>query len=176
MKTNNAMSKPLSMLVFIVATFLLVSGCKKDDEPEGIDLEMYNMARMTDGFTWYKNSPDLLDRSNGSGHSQPFLRTRYNTIAAAMLDSAGKVSTGAEFPEGSLVVKELYENSSTLYRYAILFKKAEDPYADDNGWVWGYIDADGSVAEPASKKGTSCINCHSQEGQIDYMLMNKYFP
>ena len=93
-----------------------------------------------------------------------------------MLDSAGKVSTGAIFEDGSLVVKELYENSTTLYRYAILYKKAGDPNADANGWVWGYIDADGAVAVPASEKGASCIGCHSQDGNIDYMLMNKFFP
>jgi len=42
--------------------------------------------------------------------------------------------------------------------------------------VWAYVDADGVVAEPASKKGASCISCHTQTDNIDYMLMNKYFP
>jgi hypothetical protein len=36
--------------------------------------------------------------------------------------------------------------------------------------------ADGSAVEPASNKGSSCINCHLQADKIDYMLMNKFFP
>ena len=44
------------------------------------------------------------------------------------------------------------------------------------GWVWGYINADESIAAPASEKGSQCISCHSQSDNIDYMLMNKYFP
>lgn len=46
-----------------------------------------------------------------------------------------------------LIVKELYENSSELSRYAILLKKSDSPFADDKGWVWGYINANGKVAE-----------------------------
>ena len=73
-------------------------------------------------------------------------------------------------------VKELNDNSTTLGRYAILYKKSGSADADAKGWVWGYINADGGVAETASKKGSSCTSCHSQADNIDYMLMNKYFP
>ena len=153
-----------------------LSSCKKEDEPKGTDLELYEMAKVTEGFTWYMLSDGLLDKSAGSGHNYPFLRTRYNTEAATQLDPDGKIKPGASFPEGSLVVKELYNDGSTLGRYAILYKDSGNADADANGWVWGYIDANGSVAEPASKKGTSCIGCHTQDGGIDYMLMNKFFP
>ncbi len=73
-------------------------------------------------------------------------------------------------------MKELYENSTNVTRYAILYKKSDSPSADTKGWVWGYIDANGKVAEPASNKGKACISCHNQSDNIDYMLMNKYFP
>ena len=171
------MKKIASLItVFVILIGIALTSCKKDDEPEGIDKEMYDMARVTDGFTWYKNSSDLLDKSTGSGHTTPFLRTRYNTTAAEQLDAEGKVKDGAVFTDGSLVVKELVNSTSDIERYAILYKKSGDPNADANGWVWGYIDADGSVAVPAAEKGSACIGCHSQEGNIDYMLMNKFFP
>ncbi|MBN2172514.1 MAG: cytochrome P460 family protein [Bacteroidales bacterium] len=166
----------LSLLVTLLFIIIILYSCKKDDEIEAIDKELYNMASATDGFTWFKFSSALLDKSSGSGHPQPYLRVMYNTVAATQLDSVGKIITGAAFAEGSLVVKELYENSTTLGRYAVLYKKVNDPNADVNGWVWGYINADGSVAESGTKKGSSCINCHSQADNIDYMLMNKYFP
>ena len=134
------------------------------------------MAVETSGFTWYKNSEDQLLKSNGSGHPQPFLRTRYNAIAAMQLDSAGRIISGAQFADGSLVVKELIESNSTVSRYAILYKQTGHADADANGWVWGYVNADGTVAASASQKGSGCIGCHSQANNIDYMLMNIYFP
>jgi len=173
------MRKKLKTII-ILTTFLVgvwtINSCKKEEEATGTDKELYEMAKTTSGFTWFKNSSSLLNKSSGSGHPQPFLRTRYNSIASAKLDSTGKIMTGATFPEGSLIVKELYDNSTTLGRYAILYKKAGSADADSKGWVWGYINSDGSVAEAASKKGSSCISCHSQADNIDYMLMNKYFP
>lgn len=152
----------------------LFNSCKKIKKDT--DKELFEMAKETSGFTWYKNSSTLLNRSSGSGHPQAYLRTKFNSIAAAKLDSSGKIQVGVTFPEGSLIVKELYENTSTLSQYAILYKKSESSDADAKGWVWGYIGSEGKVVEPASNKGSSCISCHSQIDNIDYMLMNKYFP
>jgi hypothetical protein len=167
--------KPHVKMLAIVP-FIIFSSCvKKDKTPNETDAKLFNMAEKTSGFTWFKNSSDYLDKSSGSGHSYPFLKTRYNAIAAAMLDSNGRIMEGVNFPEGSLIVKELYNSDKKLERYALLYKDGSSPDADDNAWVWGYINADKTVAVPASKQGTSCISCHAQENNIDYMLMNKYF-
>lgn len=133
------------------------------------------MAQSSEGFTWFKNSEALLDKSSGSGHPQAFLRTRYNSIAAQQLGEDGRILPDAVFAEGALIVKELYENSSTLSRYAVLYKSSGNEDADVNGWVWGYINADGNVAVSASEKGAACSGCHSQSESIDNMLMNKFF-
>lgn len=159
-----------------ILIILALVSCKKDQMATGTDKELFDMAVSGTGFTWYKNSSSLLNRSSASGHSQPFLRTRYNSVAAARLDQAGKVINGTVFPEGSLIVKELWESSTSLERYAILYKQSTHPDSDDKGWVWGYINSDGTVAESASKKGSSCSSCHSQSGNIDNILMNIYFP
>ena len=173
------MKNKLKILLILSAIFLgsgLINSCKKEKQTSGTDKELYDMARSANGFTWYKNSNTLLSKSPGSGHPQPFLKTRYNSIAATQLDSTGKIVINATFPEGSLIVKELFKNSNTLDRYAILYKQSGSADADSKGWIWGYIDSDGDVAEPASDKGSSCNSCHSQTDNIDYMLMNKYFP
>jgi hypothetical protein len=161
----------------LIALFLLVIfSCKKRLEPAiGIDKEMFLMAIQSSDFTWYKNDPTYLGRSSGSGHSYSMLRTRYNAIAAAMLDSNGKVKEGASFPEGSFIVKEL-SNDNTPGRYAMLLKRAAAAEADEKGWVWGYVNSDERVVTAASEKGDACKGCHNQEGSIDYMLMNKFFP
>lgn len=166
---------PLAIGLLIVAISYF-SSCRKDKAPVGIDGDLFGMAQKTSGFTWYKNSAALLDKSSGSGHPQAFLRTRYNSVAATMLDSSGVIKDSIQFPEGSLIVKELYKDASTLSRYAVLYKNSSHEDADTKGWVWGYINADGSIAETAINKGKACINCHSQPGNIDYMLMNSFFP
>ena len=172
--------KKAAIFIFTISIMysflLLLNSCRKDSFSTGIDKQLYDMAQETSGFTWFSNSSTQLDKSSGSGHSEPFLRTRYNAIATTKLDSTGKIIPGISFPEGSLIVKELYSNSSTLGRYAILYKNEANSDADANGWVWGYINSNGTVAEAAAKKGASCINCHSQTDNIDYMLMNKYYP
>ncbi|MFM9056201.1 MAG: cytochrome P460 family protein [Bacteroidota bacterium] len=165
----------LPVLLFISITFL-VTACKKDEEAEGIDKEMLDLASSTSGFVWYKNSASFLPKSSASAHPFSYLRTRYNAIASAALDSTGKVIDSTLFPEGSLVVKELSNSIGGLDRYAILLKRSDSPHADSKGWVWGYVNKDKSVAEPASKKGASCSGCHSQTGNIDYMLMNIAHP
>ena len=63
-----------------------------------------------------------------------------------------------------------------FFRYAILYKKPSDSNADASGWVWGYINANNTVATPASEKGSGCRGCHSQSNNIDLNLMNTYFP
>jgi hypothetical protein len=163
-------------ILLIIGISLSFESCKKGDEAEGIDKEMFDMAQSYTGYTWYKNSGDLLPKSSGSGHNFTYLRTRYNEIASTMLDTDGKIIDSASFPEGSFIVKELMNDANTIERYAMLYKQSGSSSSDANGWVWGYIDSDGTVAEPADKRGSSCIGCHSQEGNIDYMLMNKFFP
>lgn len=159
-----------------IAPLIFLSSCFKNDKTfSETDYELFKMAEKKDGFVWYKNSEEYLDKSSGTGHSNPLLRTRYNAIAAAMLDSNGRIMEGVNFPEGALIVKELYDSNKKLERYAILYKNATSPDADAKGWVWGYINSNNTSAAPASQKGKSCISCHSQENNIDYMLMNKYF-
>jgi hypothetical protein len=166
----------VSILFFCIINILLINSCKKEKEAEGIDKEMFDMAVLTSGFTWYKNSDNFLAKSTGSGHPETFLRTRFNTIASQNLDSLGKVIEGSTFAEGSMIVKELHNGENNLNRYAILYKKSGNPNADAKGWVWGYINTNATVAEPAANKGSACISCHLQQGNIDYMLMNLYFP
>lgn len=164
---------PISL---VAALTVSVHSCKHDGVAVGTDLLLYDMATVDTGFVWFKFSDEALEKSSGSGHSEPKLRTRYNAVAAAMLDANGRIQEGAQFPDGSLIVKELLENDLSISLYAVLYKKADNPDADANGWVWGYLNPNGTVRTPASDKGSGCIGCHMQSGHIDYMLMNKFYP
>lgn len=169
------MTKTQLFLLTSVLSALIIVSCSKD-KVNTVDIELLAKAKDTTGFVWFKYVDTLLPKSAGSSHNEPFLKTRYNNIAASQLDSTGKILADAQFPEGSLIVKELFDNTTTIGRYAILYKDSDNDFADANGWVWGYMNADGSIVEGASKKGNACISCHSQAQNIDYMLMNKYFP
>jgi hypothetical protein len=164
--------KYIGLLIFSIS----ISSCKKKSEPAvGIDMQMFEMAKPTAGFTWNKYSSPFWNKSSGSGHNYSKLRTRYNEIASAMLDNDGKVKAGAVFPEGSFIVKEL-SNGDMAERYAMLLKSSGSAEADEKGWVWGYVNANGSVSVVAIEKGAQCKGCHNQDESIDYMLMNKFFP
>lgn len=172
MKKTSQFFRGLFGLAIVVIS---LQACKKDEPAVGIDLELLQMAEVTSGFTWYKNSDVWLPKSSGSGHNYTGLRTRYNATAATQLDGNAQVLNNASFPDGSLVVKEL-SNGTSVERYAILFKDSDNDFADSNGWVWGYVNADGTVATTAEDKGAICTSCHLQPGNLDYMLMNSYFP
>ncbi|WP_070137846.1 hypothetical protein [Crocinitomix algicola] len=159
----------------ILLSFAFIS-CKKNKAGKELDQELYEMAQETSGFTWYKNSDALLEKSAGSGHPMPYLRTRYNATAANFLDEEGKVIPGTIFSEGSLIVKELYDDPETISRYALFYKDSDNEYSDELGWVYGYVEANGDVASPSKNKGGSCIDCHSQSGNIDRTLMNNFYP
>jgi hypothetical protein len=162
--------------VFAVAIIsITLQACKKDEPAVGIDLELLNMAEETSNFVWYKFDNSWLPKSSGSAHNYNNLRTRYNFIAADQLDTDGKVMANASFPEGSVIVKELSDGNA-VELYAILYKQSASEYADDNGWVWGYVNSDATVETSAEGRGVGCISCHSQQGNIDYMLMNTFFP
>lgn len=162
--------------MFCFAYPFFFMSCKKEKVPDELDIKLYNMSVKTTGFTWFKLSDMNLDKSSGSGHNFPFLRTRFNDIASSQLDVNGKVNDGIIFPEGSLIVKELINEDLEIERYAILYKESSNNYADANGWVWGYINSDKTIESSALDKGASCISCHQQTGNIDQVLMNKFFP
>ncbi len=159
----------------LIGTFFSLSlvSCKK--KPTGVDKEIVDQALTTSGYTWYKNSDAILDASSGSGHSDPKLRTRYNAIASSILNAEYKVMDGVDFPEGALIVKELYNKNDKYKQIAIAYKKASDPNADANGWLWGTYTEDGKVIISTSAKGADCISCHSRSGNTDQMLMNVSF-
>ena len=157
--------------------------CERDqeespEETETLTTDQFLLAEAekTEGYVYFNFSDVYLDKSSGSGHSQPHLRTRYNSIAAASLDASGRVKGNATFAEGSIIVKDLLNADKTINLYAILYKKSDHKDADEKGWVWGYVEPSGTIRAGAANKGSACISCHSQSGNIDYMLMNKFYP
>lgn len=161
---------------------LVLSACGDDEDPsmpgppsvtEVTDGTLSALARATSGWTYYKNRADTLLRSQGSGHTEARLRTRFNARAATQLDAAGKVRAGASFPDSSLIVKELIIGG-TLNRYAIMYKLRGSANAGTGGWLWAYYAPDGSTQIGIGGRGAACIACHSSG--IDQVRMNDSHP
>ena len=165
---------------FILGALVLMA-CSGGDSPAGTisegaemtDAQLSALARSTSGFTLYKNRPDTLQRSAGSGHSEARLQTRYNTLAARQLDANGKVKSGAVFADSSLIVKELI-NGTTLSRYAVMYKLRGSKNAGNGGWLWAYYAPDGTPQIGISGRGQSCQGCHS--AGFDFTRMNDSHP
>ena len=140
--------------------------------PEPTDGELLALARSSGPWVFYKNSNDTLLKAVGSAHDEPRLRTRYNAQAATQLDVAGKIRANPNFPDSSLIVKELF-TGTTITTYAIMLKLRTAVNAG-NGWVWSETDAAGLVKISASSKGAGCIACHSVG--LDHTRMNDTHP
>jgi hypothetical protein len=167
---------PRQLLLAIVVLVAVLQACKHESNDSPTDLELLTRARSSEAGVWYKFSNVLLPRSSGSGHSEALLRTRFNAVAAAYLDTLGKVQENTVFPEGSLVVKELWPDGSGVGTYAVMLKRSADAAADENGWVWGYIRDNGEVRVTAVNRGAVCKGCHAGPGNINGTLMNMAYP
>ncbi|MES2622223.1 MAG: cytochrome P460 family protein [Bacteroidota bacterium] len=170
------MRKCFLLLVFIGCAYsLTINSCSKKPAT-GIDRKLYNMAKDTSGFTWYKLSDTLLPKSENSAHAFSLIRTRFNSLAASRLNVFGTVINGVTFPDGALIVKEMCDKEGKTRVYTMLYKEEGNEYADEKGWLWNAVSAEGNTEISAIKKGKDCIDCHHQEGNIENILMNKYFP
>ncbi|MBC8090143.1 MAG: hypothetical protein H7Z40_23035 [Phycisphaerae bacterium] len=170
------------MLRFLVvpSVLLLVACSSATDSSAPIvsageitDAQVSALARAATGWTYYKNRPDTLLRSAQSAHAGTRLRTRFNTIASTQLDAAGKIRSGAVFPDSALIVKELIDGN-TLIRYVVMLKLRNSANASAGGWLWAYYAPDGATQISITGRGASCAGCHAVG--VDYTRMGDSHP
>ena len=172
------------LLVLIVAS-IVFAGCKENESTPVTpaiqtvtvsDASLYMLIKSTASYTFYKNSSDTLAKNSGtSGHTEPKIRTKYNSKAATQLDAGGKVRATPSFPDSSLIVKEIINADGTLSYYAVMFKMSTAVNADAGGkWVWAKIGPTGSALYSTELKGAGCTGCHASA--FDFTRMNDSHP
>lgn len=164
-------------LLYLSTAFVLLalfSQCKKEAVATDTDQDLITAAEATTGFTYYKNDSTIVHSSPQSAHNAYF-RVKYNDIAYAALTDGGKLPAGGTFPEGSLVVKELYNSPTGALINLAIFKKDSGNSNAEAGWLWGEYSASGSVYHSISQKGNGCISCHSTDAR-DYNRVFELFP
>lgn len=92
---------------------------------------------------------------------QPAIADLYRT-----LDPMDDMAT-AEFPAGSVIVKEHLDDTGAFAGYAVMFK-AEPGFNPDAGdWWWADVAADGAPIDTGAL--VTCITCHTPRAGADYV-------
>lgn len=149
------MIKYILLSGFVTMSVISIQSCKKDKTDPDADIKLYSESTAS-GFTNYMNG-NLISAASPSPHGS--FKLRFNSIAAAALDSTGELPQGNSFPYGSVIVKDVY-NGSDLKLYAVM-KKDPSSTNSGGGWLWAEFNPDGSVAFSTGKKGDGCVSCHS---------------
>ena len=146
----------------------LDSGAPRADS----DVDLYSLTQASTPWTFYKHSSTPIARTS-QPHPETRALVRYNERAATQLDANGKVKADANFPDSSIIVKEL-SNGGAVSTYAVMMKLRGASVAGVDGWVWAEFGAKGVVRYSTTGRGGNCTSCHSVG--IDYTRMNDSHP
>ncbi|QQR86602.1 MAG: cytochrome P460 family protein [Flavobacteriales bacterium] len=146
----------------LLVAALVLAGCEHDVDG-GLTDRLLLEAALDTATVNYVNTPAITDPAGNSPHGT--FRVRFNAVAAAALDSTGKLPGGSSFPPNSVVVKDIYLNGA-LDLFAVM-KKAPGDQLAAGGWLWNEVRPDGSVVFSAGRKGDGCIGCHSNDPNRD---------
>ena len=135
-----------------------------DSSDVASDSALFALVTSRQPFSGYTRFPNLDAGPDGilaaSSAHQPRIRVSMNATAAGALQN-GRLPSGASFPDGSIVFKEVLTGVSPNL-YAIMYKDRANPRAG-NGWLWAEIRPDGGVIFSITNKGNGCTSCHSLE-------------
>ncbi len=131
-------------------------GCRNDKVEAVLEQDLIEETKTSSGYSYYKNGT-LLSPAAPSPHGN--FKLRFNAQAQSVLDSSGKIPTGASFPEGSIIVKEVFD-ANAISLYVVMKKQASHELAA-NSWLWFEFSPNGNVDYSISKKGSDCVGCHS---------------
>jgi hypothetical protein len=143
--------KNQTLYIGIFSTLFLFSCQKKK-----LNKEIYEESKATD-LQFYQNKDTLYSGAGGSPHG--FFKLKFNSTAVSALGGDGKLPLGSEFPDGSLIVKEVYSGNELTF-YVVMKKDSQSKFKGED-WIWAEYEPDGKVAYSISEKGASCISCHS---------------
>ncbi len=139
-------------LCILTIISLAVFSCKKKKTNEAL----YEDAT-SGSLSFYKSKDTIWDPKGGSPHGN--FKLKFNQTAFNALGADGKLPTGQTFPDGSVIVKEVYSGGS-LVLYAIMKKDPKSKFAS-NKWVWGEYEPNGKVKFGVDKEGKGCVSCHT---------------
>lgn len=155
-------SNYVSLISFFLTVILIsVFGCKKKKTNEAL----YNASIATD-LSFYKGKDTIYDPKGGSPHG--YFKLKFNQTAINALGADGKLPIGETFPEGSVIVKEIYA-SGAISLYAVMKKDRNSKFASHK-WVWGEYSPSGKTVVSVNGEGKECVSCHTNGTTRDLTL------
>lgn len=163
------MALHLSSLVSMTFLFCLCSCTDQGESPKArynlaSDAELFEYVTRVDPFSGYTLFPGVDSVTsgtlNGSNAHQPLVRVSMNAQALEALQS-GALPSGATFPDGSVIFKQIISGGQPTL-YAVIYKDKDNPLAG-NGWLWAEFQPNGSTFISLTRKGVNCTGCHARE-------------
>jgi hypothetical protein len=152
------------LILFIAQGCAKTEGNKYGFTNHGVDDALYaDISNQT--FTAYYGDESIQPAYGESPHESGILK--FNTTAQAALGDNGKLPTGQSFPQGSILLKEVYNNAGKLVKYVVMKKEAYSEYSNKD-WLWAEYDDKGDLLYGTFYQGTECISCHSITPNRDY--------
>jgi hypothetical protein len=163
------MHKTLLIFSFFMAVFMISQSCTDHDlnnmrTDTQTDEIIFNEINQLIDFSYYQNG-NTLSPASASPHGT--FKLRFNQIAWTSLDDNGELPKGSSFPDGAVIVKEVY-NGNNLGVYAVM-KKARSERKAGERWLWAEYTPDGNVLFSIEQRGNGCISCHSDGSHRDLL-------
>lgn len=138
--------------VFTVAGFVAVVACRQNDDISGAE-ELLAQVQSEDYRSWSR-APGYAERRPTSAPHSDNVEIFINDVVGSALDDADLV----EWPVGSIVAKDGYDDDGALQLISLMEKR-------EDGWYWAEYDAEGTPLY--SGKPGICLDCH--ESGSDYV-------
>jgi hypothetical protein len=129
----------------VVLALVFATACRENQDPQGADALWQRISDKS--YRSYRRAPGYASRTKSNAPHGNEVEIFVNDTVSKTLDSQGALS----WPDGSLIVKEGYDDTS-LALVAVMEKR--------NGeWYWAEYDGEGNTLY--SGKPSICVNCHS---------------
>jgi uncharacterized protein YxeA len=156
--------KKFMISIFAVMALALVFGFTVGDDMPGANVdEFWTYITETSPYTQWAFFEDHKDMQPGKAPHGPFHKVYVNDILIN--------AEGAPVPNGSIVVKESYNEQKQKTAVTVMYK-IEGYNTDGGDWWWARYSTDGKGG-PAGKLGM-CLGCHQAKKANDYIFVHTF--
>jgi len=150
-----------SIVVVILFKCCVDHNISDPDIVDASDASLFAEANES-GYGYYQSGNTLFPVAP-SPHGM--YKLRFNSVASQVLDASGELPENGRFPNGSILVKEFYQNGAV--NLLIVIKKAPTDTNAGHGWLWGAYSLDGTPTVSIEEKGNKCTGCHNETPNRD---------
>jgi hypothetical protein len=154
--------KLLVLIVFVlialtVTGYVYFSGAKHTIQDDAL----YKWVTSQQDMVYYKNDPSILPTSEETERAHDnFMRIKFNKTALSVLDAESKLPKGTEFPDSSVIIKEIFSDKGANPELLAVMVKLKGAENSAKKWLWAEYSPNGDVEYSVTKEGKICTGCH----------------